>query len=123
MPLGAPAQMVPKSECSPVIRPMLAIRLSEFGSTGAVETSAFQGLSAGNGSAPPRLASTPSCTALAGLDVTSGSQRRGVGPLASATNGLRARGRAAPTVSAPNATAAVRRKARRLAGRQFLATN
>src|SRR5205823_5962533 len=92
-----------------------------FGSTGAVETSVFQGLSAGNGRAPPRLAPTPSCTGLAGLVVTRGSHRRG-GPLASATSGRPSRGRAAPTASAPKATAAARRKARRLAGRRFLAT-
>src|SRR5438093_740879 len=48
MPLGAPCQTVPKSGCSGRSLPMPAIRLAELGSTGAFETSWFQGLSSGN---------------------------------------------------------------------------
>src|SRR5437868_15096203 len=48
MPFGAPSQTVPKSGGRPVLRPMLAMRAAECGSTGAVEMSWFQGLSAGN---------------------------------------------------------------------------
>src|SRR5262252_4650397 len=50
----------PKSGCSPIDAPMLAIRLSEFASTGAEEMSRFHALSAGNGTAPFSRAPTPS---------------------------------------------------------------
>src|SRR4051812_24755042 len=59
MPLGAPFQTVPKSGCSPVVRPMLAIRLVELGSTGSWETSRFQGLSGGNTCRPAIVAPPP----------------------------------------------------------------
>src|SRR5713226_6991485 len=59
MPFGAPFQTVPKSACRLVFRPMPAIRLSEFGSTGCDEMSAFQGLSAGNTCLPAREAPAP----------------------------------------------------------------
>src|SRR4051794_3043893 len=59
MPLGAPFQTVPKSGCSPVVRPMLAIRLAEFGSTGSWETSRFQALSVGNTCRPAIVAPPP----------------------------------------------------------------
>src|SRR5688572_14122127 len=56
IPIGAPSHTVPKSGWSPVSNPMLAMRASEFGSTGAPDTSVFHGLSGGNGRLPPRLA-------------------------------------------------------------------
>src|SRR5574337_1032114 len=61
MPIGAPCQRPePKSACSPMPAPMLAINASEFGSTGRPEISPFHGLSAGNGSAPFSGAFAPS---------------------------------------------------------------
>src|SRR5438552_15469918 len=68
MPFGAPSQTVPKSGCRPVLRPMLAMRAAEFGSTGAVEMSWFQGLSAGNTCWPSMNAPPPVVPA----DVTGG---------------------------------------------------
>src|SRR3954467_4106819 len=66
MPLGAPAQTVPKSGCSPVFNPMLAISAAEFGSTADPETSVFQGLSAGKQRCPCVAAgiSGPTCWAV-----------------------------------------------------------
>ena len=59
--MGAPCQKPdPKSGCSPVSSPMLAISAPEFGSTGRADTSWFQGLSAGKASAPYSGAPRPS---------------------------------------------------------------
>ena len=59
--MGAPSHSpAPKSGCSPRVSPMLAISAAESGSTGALEMSVFHALSAGNGSAPFRLAPAPS---------------------------------------------------------------
>ena len=61
MPIGEPLYVpAPKSGCSPVVRPMLAISASESGATAAEETSVFQGLPDGNASAPLRSALLPS---------------------------------------------------------------
>src|SRR5713226_7201641 len=49
---------------------MLAINLAEFGSTGAVEMSWFQGLSGGKSCFPWRLAPGPRLGTLVELDVT-----------------------------------------------------
>src|SRR5438445_90445 len=68
MPFGAPSQTVPKSGWRPVVRPMLAISAAEFGSTGAVEMSWFQGLSAGNTCWPSMNAPPP----VVPVDVTGG---------------------------------------------------
>src|SRR6266571_5523935 len=67
MPFGAPSHTVPKSGCRPALRPMLAIRLAEFGSTGCDEMSVFQGLSGGKTCLPAMEAPAP--VAAGGLPV------------------------------------------------------
>src|SRR5690606_6912293 len=47
MPIGAPSQVVPKSGCKVVSRPIEATRTSDSGCTGSAEMSVFQGLSSG----------------------------------------------------------------------------
>src|SRR5258708_3052856 len=59
MPFGMPFQFAPKSGCRDLVRPMLLISVSEFGSTGARSIAVFQGLSAGKGRNPRKLALTP----------------------------------------------------------------
>src|SRR5438105_10603648 len=59
MPKGPPFQFAPKSGWRPVPRPMPAIRLAEFGSTGEVSTGVFQGSVEGNICLPFRLAPIP----------------------------------------------------------------
>src|SRR6266436_4806166 len=49
----------PKSACMKVPAPMKLMTAAELGSTGVEEISAFQRLSAGNGTKPPRLAPWP----------------------------------------------------------------
>src|SRR5205809_347590 len=61
IPLGVPFHTVPKSACKPR-EPQEAMSCADAASTGAVETSAFQGLSAGNGRRPARLAFAPALT-------------------------------------------------------------
>ena len=65
MPIGAPLyRPAPKSGCSPVARPMLAISAAEFGSIGEAEISVFQAWLAGNASAPFNAAPAPSAALL-----------------------------------------------------------
>src|SRR5512146_350684 len=68
MPLGAPSYVVPKSGCR-FRNPHDAIRVAEFGSTGALVITVFHGLSVGNGRRPPNGAPLASGeTAPAGSD-------------------------------------------------------
>src|SRR5947207_15996939 len=69
MPFGAPLYTVPKSACSTVFKPMLAIKFAEFGSTGIVETSWFHGLSGGKTFLPCKLAPGPRSGVAAGTGV------------------------------------------------------
>src|SRR5436190_8473719 len=48
MPMGAPAYTVPKSGCRDVDEPMLPTYVDDLASTGSLDTSACQKLSAGN---------------------------------------------------------------------------
>ena len=55
--MGAPAYTVPKSGCSALDAPQLAIQVADMAATGycvVFEMSVFQALSAGNITCPPR---------------------------------------------------------------------
>jgi hypothetical protein len=55
IPLGAPAQTVPKSECNPVPLPIAPTQSLECEETGACEMSVFHTLSGGNMAQPPSV--------------------------------------------------------------------